>query len=124
MNVGILENDVCGLSYAYRVELDYEYRYLTVTNFNLPPGYNRTTVAVRLGMPQDYPESPPGVGGSRVYLPRGLRFQGRKPKDYHENSDSDDQWCWWCYSWIKWDPCRDNLVTFFELLRAHMTNPK
>jgi len=124
MNVGILEDDVRELSYAYRVELDDEYRYLIVTNFNSPPGYNLSTIQVLLEIPPDYPESPPGVGSSHVYVPRGLRFNGRKPKDYHEDSGPSDEWSWWCYSWIKWDSCRDNLVTFFELLRAHMTNPR
>lgn len=124
MNIQILENDVRELSYKYRVELDDDYRRLVVSNFSLPPGYNRSIVPVLLKIPQDYPESPPGVGSSQVYLPGGLRFRGRRPKDYHEKSDSDDDWCWWCYEWIKWDLCRDNLITFFELLRAHMTNPK
>ena len=124
MNIRILEDDVRDLSWAYRVELDDNYRYLVVTNFNLPPGYNLSTIPVRLELPPDYRESPPGVGSSRVYVPRGLRFLGRKPEDYHENSGPSDKWAWWCYSWIEWDPCRDNLVTFFELLRAHMTNPR
>ena len=124
MNVAILEADVRDLSRAYRVELDDDYENLVVTNFHLPPGYNRSKVPVLLELPSDYPESPPGVGSSRVYVPRGLRFRGRTPEDYHENSGPDGKWAWWCYSWIEWDPCRDNLVTFFELLRAHMTNPR
>jgi hypothetical protein len=124
MNIAVLENDVRELSFAYRCELDNNYRQLVVKNFNLPPGYNFPTVEILLEIPSDYPESPPGVGGSHVYLTKGLRFRGRKPRDYHEDTGPSDKWSWWCYSWIKWDPCKDNLVTFFELLRAHMTNPR
>jgi hypothetical protein len=120
----VLEQDIKKLSYIYPVAADSNLSSIIVKDFNLPPGYNWDSVSVLLELPEDYPESPPGVGDSRVYLPKGLRFRGRRPKDYHENKGSGKKWAWWCYEWIKWDPCRDDLIAFFELLRAHMTDPR
>ena len=120
-NTDRLEEDVKNLSYVYTVALDGDH--LVVRDFNLPPGYNWDSIPVLLKLPGDYPESPPGVGSSKVFVPTGLLFGGRIPNDYHENSGPDEKWAWWCYEWIKWNTCRDDLITFFELLRAHMTNP-
>ncbi len=128
VNMRVLEDDLLALSYAYNVALDDDCRHLFVRNFNLPPGYNFSTIPVLLEIPHDYPESPPGVGGSHLFLPRGLEYQGRKPRDFHKDigprHDSSHRWGWWCYERIDWDPCRDNLITFCELVRADMTNPR
>lgn len=118
-----LRNDLRELSYVYPVALDDDGEFLLVKNFNLPPGYNADYISVLLAIPRDYPESPPGVGSSRVYVPEGLKFNGRIPEDYHEGIGPTENWAWWCYERIDWSPCKDNLITFFELLRAHMTNP-
>ena len=123
MNYNRLLFDIKKLSCVYPVALDDNFERLVVSNFNLPPGYNLNHISVLLMLPPDYPESPPGTGNSGVYLPSGLLFDGIKPIDYHENSGPDDNWAWWCYAEIKWDLCKDDLITFFELLRAHMTNP-
>jgi len=128
MNMRVLEDDVSALSCAYDVALDDDCQHLFVSNFNLPPGYNFSTVPVLLEIPRDYPESPPAVGGSHLFLPRGLRYRGRTLQDFHQDvgplNDSKRQWGWWRYERINWDPCQDNLITFFELLRTDMTNPR
>ncbi len=123
MNTMILEAHVRLLSFAFQVALDDDCRHLLLADFGYPPGYNFTVSPVLLEIPRDYPESPPGVGASHVYLPGGLRYKGRIPEDYHESVGPSEQWAWWCYEEICWDPCRDNLITFFELLRAHLTDP-
>ncbi|MFC1781208.1 E2/UBC family protein [Planctomycetota bacterium] len=123
-NIRILEEDVRNLSLAYQVALDDNYQHLFIKNFNTPPGYNFLTIPNLLELPRDYPESPPGVGDSHIYVPSNLRYHGRKPKDFHESSGPSKDWAWWCYESIKWDPCKDDLITFFELFRAHMTNPE
>ena len=124
MNIEIFERDVRALSYAYPVRVEDDMSEIVVRGFNPPPGYNWEFIPVRLEIPPDYPESPPGVGDSHVYVPRGLRYRGRKPKDYHEDEGPSGFWAWWCYEKIDWDPCRDDLITFFELLRAHMTEQR
>jgi ubiquitin-protein ligase len=123
MNEKRLINDIKQLSYIYPLAVDEENNGVIIKNFNLPKGYNRNTTSVLLEIPNNYPITPPGVGKARIYLPMGLRFNGKTPCDYHEYSGPDN-WAWWCYEWIKWNPRIDNFVTFLELLRAHMTNPK
>lgn len=122
MNWQRLEHDLRQLSYAYAVAIDDDCKTIIIKDFNLPPGYNRGQVPVMLILPKRYPEKAPGIGDARVFVPDDLSYKGREPKDFHPYSGPDG-WAWWCYEWIKWNPCRDNLVTFFEMLRAHMTNP-
>ncbi|MCK4913914.1 MAG: hypothetical protein KAI59_00115 [Planctomycetes bacterium] len=124
MNTARLKSDLRNLSYAYPVAIDDDYKSIIVKDFNLPPGYNYDSIPVLLKLPRDYPESPPGVGNAKVYVPSSLRFKGKKPCDFHEYSGPTKNWAWWCYEEIAWNPFKDDLVTFFELMRAHMTNPK
>jgi len=123
MNRKRLFDDLVQLSHAYTIAVDDDYESIIVKNFNLPPGYNRGQIPVMLMIPSRYPESAPGIGKARVYVPEDLRYQGKKPEDFHDNGHLNG-WAWWCYEWIEWNPCKDNLVTFFEMLRAHMTNPE
>ena len=123
MNLFRLKTDLLALSYAYAIAIDDDYKSIIVKNFNLPPGYNWGQIPILLKIPANYPENPPGVGFAKIYVPDNLLYRGRHPKDFHASAGPDG-WAWWCYEWIEWDPCRDNLITFFELLRAHMTNPE
>ena len=124
MNLQRLKHDLRMLSYVYPIAIDEDFMFILVDGFNTPPGYNFDIIQILLRLPGNYPESPPGLGDARVYVPSKLTFKGRVPEDFHEYSGPTDKWAWWCYEKIDWDPCKDNLVTFFELLRAHMTNPK
>ena len=120
MNKRILEKHLRNLSCVYTLHVDEEFEFIIVREFPLPPGYNEKTISIWMGIPSDYPETPPGIA-TNVHLPVGLRFEGRKPRDYHENNKSG--WAWWCYQYVTWDPCRDDLIVFLEIVRAHMTNP-
>ena len=122
MNINVLEHDLIELSYDYRIDVDEDLEYFIVRQFKLPPGYNTSAIDIMVEIPDDYPESPPGVGESHVYVPEGLLFHGQEPEDYHDWTGPDG-WAWWCYSSISWDPCKDNLITFFEIMRAHLTDP-
>lgn len=124
MNMQRLQDDLRNLSYVYLVALDDDCKSIIVKDFNLPPGYNYDSIPILLKLPRDYPESPPGIGEAEVYVPAKLRFRGKEPEDFHVSCGPSDKWAWWCYEKIDWNPCKDNLITFFELLRAHMTNPK
>jgi hypothetical protein len=122
MNLARFTHDVRNLSYVYTVAVDDDYQSLIIKDFTLPPGYNYNVIALMLKVPQDYPEDPPGVGGSSLFVPESLRYLGRKPKDFHD-AGCPRGWAWWCYERIDWDPGTDDLITFFELVRAHLTNP-
>lgn len=123
MNKSILSRHLWELAHFYRVQCDNNLEWLLLKDYTVPPGYNWQLIDILSEIPPDYPESPLGVGDSRVYVPSGLKFHGRTPPDYHEGIGPKG-WAWWCYESIDWDPCRDNLITFFEIVRAHMTNPR
>jgi len=97
-----------------------------VYGIRLPTGYNYSTIPILIEVPDDYPLSPPGVGDSHIYLPRALRYQGRVLKDFHEHSGfrGNNQWSWFCYQQIDWDPNYDDLISFIEMVRADLADPE
>lgn len=118
----ILLDHLKSLSIRYTVEVFCDLSEAHILDFNCPPGYNYTVMEVRLILPEDYPASPPGVSPSSVYVPSDLLFRGNQPNDFHPNCGPSG-FAWWCFESIKWDPCRDDLITFMELLRLTMTDP-
>ena len=110
-------------------------RWLTTINslssggVKLPPGYNLAVTSVLVEIPSDYPLSPPGIGGNRVYVSPWLRFRSRTIRDVHPDrtpsylTPGSGPWAWWCYQEIRWYPVRDNLIRFMEMFRADLTNP-
>ena len=123
MNRRIVEAHLRMLSHVFVLSVDEDFGFFIARDFRLPPGYNRSAIDVWVEIPEDYPEGAPGVGGPRVYVPKGLKHRGKTPRDYHPGTGPRG-WAWWCYEWIDWDPCKDNLITFFEIVRAHMTHPR
>ena len=74
-------------------------------------------------MPRDYPLCPPGIG-THTYVSPDLQFNGRQLRDVHAGvTPGWGRWAWLCYQSIHWDPHRDDLVTFMEMVRADLTNP-
>jgi len=124
VNAGLLEEHLRVLSYGYSVEVTDDLSIIIARDFKLPPGWNQLVCPVLLEIPEDYPFAVPGRD-SRLYLPTGLRFQGRCPSDYHEDDLFVDRpgWAWWCYQDISWDPSEDNLVRLLEMLRTDLTHP-
>lgn len=122
MNKAITRKHLEDLSRRYVLDVDEDFTFFFLRGFNLPTGYNWSEIDIWTEIPPDYPESAPGVSGSHIYVPKGLRYQGRTPNDYHENIGPHG-WAWWCYESISWNPCCDDLISFFEIVRAHMTDP-
>lgn len=119
----LLDRHLQALAVAYPLRVAENGEWLMVSGFRLPPGHNSASTDMLAEIPADYPISPPGVG-SRLYLPRWLRFRGRKLRDLHENvTPGCPNWAWFCYQWIQWDPCRDDLIAFLEMVRADLTDP-
>jgi hypothetical protein len=120
----LLEQQLEVLAVAYTASLSSDGRYLFIYDFLLPPGYDRATTEVLIELPPDYPLSPPGIT-HRIYLPPSLRYRGRRLDDLHLNvTPGWGSWAWFCYRRIDWDPLRDDLVHFLEMMRADLTNPK
>jgi hypothetical protein len=121
----VLERQLKDLSVKYPLLVSDDYRYLTVQEFDLPPGFNCHRTEILVEIPPGYPRSPPGVGESHVYVNRGLLFMGRRLSDLYDRvtPDWEGEWAWLCYRQIDWDPHRDNLVTFMEMIRTDLTKP-
>ena len=117
------------LSRHYPLWVDDWYRFVILRGMRLPPGFNYDTTDVLIEIPTDYPSVPPGLGDSRVYVNSGLRFYNQPLAEYRENTYPDyptfgfGPWAWVCYRTISWDPMRDDLIGFVEMLRADLTNP-
>jgi hypothetical protein len=125
-----LYHHLVDLSKYYRLSIDDYYRFVIIHDFNLPPGFNWRTTNVLVELPLDYPQTPPGVGDSRVFVRTGLRFYGHMLADYYESrvrptyaTPGFGPWAWVCYQHVRWNPLRDNLIRFLEMLRADLTNP-
>lgn len=124
MASAILSRHLRILSHAYTIVVDDDSRWFIAHNFRLPPGYDRAETSVLVTLPHDYPISPPGIGDSRVYLPPDVLYRGMDLRDLHpSDAPAWGEWAWFCYQEIRWDPARDNLMTFLEMVRADLTNP-
>jgi len=116
------------LSRDYPLWIDDDYRFVVVEQVKLPAGYNARVTQLLIQLPPDYPVSPPGVGDSRVYVVSHLRFHGRRLQDVHDSMPPSFEtpgfgpWAWFCFEWIRWDPHRDNLIRFVEMIKANLTN--
>lgn len=120
-----LWGDLTLLALGYHLTISEDFKWLIVHNFKLPPGYNCSSTEILLEIPQDYPCSPLGVGDNHVYIHPKLRFKGKKLTDLHEGvTPGWGNWAWFCYSSIEWDPNKDDLIRFMEIVRTDLTNPK
>src|SRR5262245_54847241 len=84
-NVSTLDSHLRDLSRALPLWVDEHGLFVVVGDVKLPPGFERSTTELLVELPADYPLSPPGIGGCRVFVPPSLRFRGRRLRDIHEN---------------------------------------
>jgi hypothetical protein len=123
-NHAVLERHLQVLQVGYPPSIANDLSSVIVHDFVLPPGFNRQTMDVLIELPRDYPLTPPGLA-KRVYLPNDLRYRGRKLVDLHLwTTPGWGNWAYFCYNRINWDPQRDDLVRFLEMIRADLTDPK
>jgi len=119
-----LKNDLLMLTVGYTIAIHEDYKWFIAKEFKLPPGYNYCLTDVLIEIPDGYPCSPPGVGASHIYLSPKLRFKGQKLPYLHEYTTPGwGEWAWYCFESIQWDPVRDDLVNFLEIIRTELSNP-
>ena len=120
----LLDRQLRELSRVCTLSIDDRLRYLTVHDVSLPPGFDQPVTPVLITIPTDYPLVPPGIGDAPVYVPPGLRFGGRPLRDVHPHrTPGFGDWAWFCYQRIDWSPQRDDLASFLEIVRTHLTDP-
>ncbi|MFC1601760.1 hypothetical protein ACFL34_05370 [Candidatus Sumerlaeota bacterium] len=121
MNKRILKKHLRALSCAYTIDIIGDYSHIIVRGFKPPPGYNKKQISIRMTVPKKYPVDVPGLSSNPIHLPTGLLLNGQEPQDYHPYTGPKG-WAWWCFERIEWDPCRHDLITIIEVLRATMTD--
>lgn len=105
------------------VQISPDNRWLHVPRFPLPAGFSASTTNVLIGVPPRYPITPPGILPYGVFLPRELRFRDRAlPNLYPRSEPAWRGWAWLCFRPRTWDPCRDSLSRFLEMLRSELSN--
>lgn len=123
MRVALLLQHLRMVALAYSVSVSSDYRWLIANRFLLPAGYNWSETRVLVGIPGDYPLTPPGLYPAGVFLPQGLRFRGRQLANLHPGySPGWGDWAWLCLQRIEWNVHVDDLVRFLEMLRAGLVN--
>jgi len=129
-NTGRLMEALQRLSFHFPLCVNDDHKFVVVGGVRLPPGYNRDHTPLLIELPADFPCSPPGIAGRRVFVPPDLRFRGRRLADIHPgttprfSTPGFGPWAWLCYEAINWNPLKDNLITFIEMVRADLTNPE
>jgi hypothetical protein len=122
-NLSILARDLKNLSMVYSVQASDDWRWIEVGGVRLPPGFNYTYTEILIDAPRDYPLMPPGVA-TPLYVRPYLLFSGQPLADVHPDTTPGwGNWAWFCYRRIDWNPHRDNLITFMEMVRADLTDP-
>jgi hypothetical protein len=126
----MLDEELQQLSRGFELWIDDDSHFVILGGVKLRPGYNAPETQLLIEIPQDYPVSPPGIGASRVYVPATLNYRGRRLRQVHEQQRPNFEtpgfgpWAWWCYCQIAWDPTRDDLTKFVEMVRADLSNPQ
>lgn len=120
-NPDILRRHLERASLHYVLWVSDDQRWLIFENFQVPPGFDRRETQVLVGLPMDYPITPPVYLPNGIHLPADLRFRGRPLASAPEQSQPG--WSFHCYSYIQWDPHVDDLLRLLEMLRADLTAP-
>ncbi len=125
----MLDDELPGLTRVFDVWVGHDPRFVILAGVRLRAGYSTPHTQLLIEIPADYPSSPPGIGNSRLYVPPTLTYRGRRLRALHPDvqpkfpTPGFGPWAWWCYNRIQWDPMRDNLATFVEMVRADLSCP-
>lgn len=126
-----LKRDLRNLSRAgFSLWIDERKRFVIVEGIQLPYGYDRSEIPLMIELPSVYPNLAPGVGKDRIFIPGDIQYRGSWLEDVHNKvtprykTPKRYDWAWLCYQQIVWNPLRDDLITFVEMVRANLTNPK
>lgn len=120
-NPDILQRHLERAARHYLLWVSDDQRWLIFDRFQLPPGFDRPETRVLVGLPMDYPITPPVYLPNGIHLPTDLRFHGRRLANAEDQAQSG--WSFLCYLHIQWNPHVDDLLRLLEMLRADLTAP-
>jgi hypothetical protein len=99
---------------------------VTISNFPLPSGWNRTSTTVYFVVPVGYPTARPDTFWTDGDL---MLSSGAEPQASNRSNDShglpDKQQLRW-YSWhpSAWNPNRDNLINYVGVIDRRLRDPR
>lgn len=94
-------------------------RTVLIENFNLPPGYNKTSSKLLIELSHKYPETPVEA----MYIEKGLEKNGRQPGHYFENKYGDvsirqSGYAWYSIHFNSWNANIRSMIRGDNLLTA------
>ncbi|GMU83710.1 MAG: hypothetical protein AMXMBFR47_35800 [Planctomycetota bacterium] len=113
-----LAADLAAVADVLPIEATRDGRWMLARHFPLPPGFNMAATRLLIGIPPLYPQAPP----SAVYLAPDVRFHNRPLPNLYPGHGPTREWAWLCLWPRSWDPCRDSLVCFLDVIRAELSN--
>jgi hypothetical protein len=91
--------------------------FVTIPNFILPAGWNKSVVQVKFLVPQGFPYSQPDC----FWADGDLRVQGRSemPQATQNNAMVPEMagWVWFSWHLAQWNPNRDDLLSWMACIR-------
>jgi len=98
---GRIEQELALLRQRFpKLEYRAEGRWVLISEYPLPSGWNRTVMDVAFQIPVGYPGTPP----YGIYVPPGLTFGGAQPDNYTAASNVPPfGGTWWVFSWTTLD---------------------
>jgi hypothetical protein len=72
-------------------------QWIRIPSYQLPPGWNRTTMDLAFQIPAAYPGNPP----YGIYVPGGIQYNGTRPNNYTEPAGTQPPFggTWGIFSW-------------------------
>jgi hypothetical protein len=96
---------------------------ITVPNVALPPGWSKTTATIRFVAPVGYPHAKPDCFWADV----DLRLQSGAPPQATNTTPipgTSEARLWFSWHISHWDPNRDSLLTYINVIRQRFKDPK
>ena len=113
-----IEQEIALLREIYS-NLQYQDRWVLVPGYALPDGWSPSPADVAFIIREGFP----GVSPYGIYVPSGLRYNGKNPNNYSEPAPTQPPFggTWGIFSWeaVDWRPTADarnghNLVTWVQ----------
>lgn len=115
---GRLAEHLAAVAEVLPIEATRDGRWMLARHFPLPSGFNVFETRLLIGIPTLYPQAPPGA----VYLSPDVRLRDRPLPNLFAGHGPTAEWAWLCMYPQSWDPCRDSLVRFLDVVRAELSN--
>jgi hypothetical protein len=96
-----------------------------IPNYPMPPGWNQRSVTILFLAPTGYPGAQPDCFWVE---PRGIRLEnGATPQNSNDTNEIPgvgQRGTWFSWHLQKWDPNRDSLLTYLNVIKQRLSPPR